>query len=99
MKHSHLFKAFHEGLHRAHAEQMKNVANMNYILKGQDVTLTYGKYKGRLAQVQEYYFDCGKEYLRVFIYRLDDKIGFKGREKFIDDHAKEFVELEDCEFA
>lgn len=76
---------------------MDIVRNINIALRQKDVILKRGRYKGRRAQIQDYYFDHGKEYVHVFVYRMDNKKGFRGKEKFIDDHYREFIELEDCE--
>jgi len=87
----------HEALTANYNQQCAIVRNMNILLRNRDVVLKHGRYKGRRAQIQDYYFDHGKEYVHLFIYRMDNRVGFKGREKFIDDHQREFVELQDCE--
>lgn len=92
-----LANTFRTVVQDTHKHQVDTIGCINKILKGKDVILKWGKYKGRRAQIQEYYFDHGKEYLHVFIYRTDKRVGFKGREKFIDDHNREFLEYEDCE--
>ncbi len=97
MKHKTLLAAYRASLNNTYTEEKRIVNAMNYLLRDTDVILKRGKYKGRRAQIQDYYFDHGKEYLHVFIYRLDNRAGFKGREKFIEDHHREFLEFEDCE--
>lgn len=92
-----LLKNYRDTLRRLQAEQDIIIKSVDGLLKNCDVILRWGKYEGRRAQIQEYYYDHGKEYVRVFIYRLDNRPGFKGREKFIDDHSHEFLEFEDCE--
>ena len=71
--------------------------SVNAMLKGRDVILKWGKYKGRRAQIQSYSYQNGSEWLHVWIYRKDGRVGFKGREKFIDDHYHEYYRYEDCE--
>ena len=91
-------EGFRSTLRVSYQKQCQCIEQINRCYKGKDVLLKHGKCKGRIAQIQNYYFDHGKEYLHVFIYRLDNREGFKGREKFIDDHAREFIEFTDCEF-
>lgn len=93
-----LVQTLRSGLQSMLEQQKTATSQINLFIKNRDVILKRGKYEGRHAQIQEYYFDHGKEYLRVFIYRVDGRTGFKGREKFIDDHHAEFIEFEDCEF-
>lgn len=82
-----------------HQKNVRTLADeITELLKGVDVTLLRGKYKGRRAQVQEYHHQLGGHTLNVFIYRQDKKEGFKGKEKFIDDHHAEYVRLEDVQF-
>ena len=92
-----ILKEYRETLRRLYAEQNIVIGSIAEFLIGRDVILKYGKYRGRCAQIQDYYFDGGREYVRVFIYRLDKRPGFKGREKFIDDYRQEFLEFEDCD--
>jgi len=92
-----LVRVFREKLRKAHEDMQDTVMTMNSLLRGQDVILKHGKYKDRRAQIQDYYFDHGRDYVHVFIYRTDKRIGFRGKEKFIDDHDREFLEFEQCE--
>jgi phospholipase C len=92
-----LIDMFREKLGKINKEQLETVKEINKQIIGLDAILKNGKYKGRKVQIQRYYFDSGDERLHVLIYRLNDKVGFKGREQFIDDHYHEYIRLIDCE--
>lgn len=94
-----LFEALRERLKRLKKEREEAISLVNErVLKDRDVILKTGKYKNRRAKIIEYFYnDNGSESLHVLIYRIDDKVGFKGREQFIDSHYNEFIYLKDCE--
>lgn len=96
MRNPTLLRAYRDNIQRLSTEMTTLTSNINSLLRGTDVIIGVGKYSGRRAQIQDYYFDHGKEYLHVFIYRVDNRVGFNGKEDFIDDHNREFLELEDC---
>lgn len=70
---------------------------INAQLRGKDVILKRGKYKGRRAQIQNFYSGYGHKSVHILIYRADGRTGFKGRERFIDNHYAEYIDFDDCE--
>lgn len=66
------------------------------LLKGQKVKLLRGKYKGRIGEIQGVNYWTGLSF-NIYIFRLDGREGFKGKEQFIDDHHNEYYEPEDFE--
>lgn len=87
MKNPTLLKAYREALRRLNAEQNIIMSGVNGLLRGQDVRIKNGRFNGYLAEVKDYYFDAGNEYLHVILHRHD----------LSGERPKDVIELEDCE--
>jgi len=71
----------------------EEVIRLKARLEGIDCILRSGKYAGRKCQIREVFRFNTEVRLHIGIYRLDNKVGFKGKESFIDDHTEEYVSL------
>lgn len=88
MKNPILLKAYREALKRLNTEQNIIMSSVNSLLRGADVKIKNGRFKGYRAEVKDYYFDAGNEYLHVILHRHD----------LSGDRPKDVIELQDCEF-
>lgn len=88
MKNPTLLKAYREALKRLNTEQNIIMSSVNSLLRGTDVKIKNGRFKGHHAEVKDYYFDAGNEYVHVKLNRHD----------LSGERPRDVIELEDCEF-
>lgn len=72
-----LVQALREAMQKSFEAQTKSAENLNSILKGREVIVNNQKYENYKATIDQYYFDCGKEYLRLSHKSAYDLVEFK----------------------